>query len=313
MVITEIMLYNCKKCFDEVMDMENTAKTADKRGYLETAFRLFHLEDRQSSVIPYHYHEFHKIVLFLSGEVQYLVEGRKYLLREGDLLLIPAYAIHQPVISEKQKYSRFIIWIRPETLEKWRITEGFRICREQNAYLMKRDRYDRSELMKILQKMEKTEKENDYGKEALLEALLIEGIFLLTKAVMKEEPNLREQEKMIDPKINEIIQYIDQNLENDLSVENLASRYYLSKSWLMHRFKEVTNCTVHQFILQKRLILASQNLLGGVPAERAAEKSGFTDYSTFLRAFRRTYGITPREYIRYHEESEFTRRPEFNE
>ena len=277
-----------------------TIKDADKRGYLDSAFRLFHLEDSRGGEIPYHYHEFHKLVLFLSGEVHYIVEGRNYALKEGDLLLIPSYSIHQPVIEEGVRYARIILWIQAEILEQKHLSDGFRICKEQNAYLMKPDRYDRSELTRILRRMEDTVNENGYGAEALSEALFIEAMVSVAKSIMEAEPSLREQERPMDTKIEEILQYIDRNLPNDLSVDAVAEQFFLSKSWLMHRFKFITNCTMHQYVLQKRLILSIQMMLTGQSAEKAAIESGFSDYSTYLRAFRRTYGVSPREYLKYH-------------
>ena len=288
-------------------------ENADKRGYLETPFRLFHLEDTQGGDIPYHYHEFHKLILFLTGDVRYLIEGRNYLLKEGDILLIPAYAIHQPMISREETYSRYILWIRPESLERWDLTSGFSLCEEQNAYLLKRNRYDRSELMGLLQRLEKTEKEKEYGWEALKEALFIEIITQISRAVIQSGPSLREHEKLSDPRIDAILQYMNQNLTEDLSVEALSEQFYLSKSWLMHRFKEIANCTIHQYVLQKRLILSTQKLMEGSSAEKAGAESGFTDYSTFLRAFRRIYGVTPREYVRYHTQTDLKTTPEYNE
>ena len=277
-----------------------TIKDADKRGYLDSLFRLFHLEDSRGGEIPYHYHEFHKLVLFQAGEVHYIVEGRNYALKEGDLLLIPSYSIHQPVIEKGVRYARMILWIQPELLEQKCLSDGFRICKEQNAYLMKPDRYDRSELTRILHRMEDTINENEYGAEAMSEALFTEAMVLVSKAVMEAEPALREQERPMDNRIEEILQYIDQNLSNDLSVDAVADHFFLSKSWLMHRFKFITNCTMHQYVLQKRLILSIQKMIAGQSAERAAKESGFSDYSTYLRAFRRTYGVSPREYLRYH-------------
>ena len=288
-------------------------ENANKRGYLETPFRLFHLEDTRGGDIPYHYHEFHKLILFLSGDVRYLIEGRNYLLKEGDILLIPAYAIHQPMISGEEAYSRYILWIRPESLERWNLTDGFSICEEQNAYLLKRNRYDRSELMGLLQRLEKTETEKEYGWEALKEALFIEIATQVSRAVLQTGPSLREHEELSDPRIDAILQYMNQNLTEDLSVEALSGHFYLSKSWLMHRFKEIANCTIHQYVLQKRLILSTQKLLEQASAEQAARESGFTDYSTFLRAFRRVYGVTPREYVRYHTQTDLRSAPEYNE
>lgn len=288
-------------------------ENADKRGYLETPFRLFHLEDTRGGDIPYHYHEFHKLILFLSGDVRYLIEGRNYLLKEGDILLIPAFAIHQPMISGEEAYSRYILWIRPESLERWNLTDGFSICEEQNAYLLKRNRYDRSELMGLLQRLEKTETEKEYGWEAMKEALFIEIATQVSRAVLQTGPSLREHEELSDPRIDAILQYMNQNLTEDLSVEALSGHFYLSKSWLMHRFKEIANCTIHQYVLQKRLILSTQKLLEQTSAEQAARESGFTDYSTFLRAFRRVYGVTPREYVRYHTQTDLRSAPEYNE
>ena len=62
---------------------------ADKRGYLLEEYRLFHLKETRARRFSYHYHEFDKVVVFLSGQVTYTVEGRAYFLSPGDLLLVP--------------------------------------------------------------------------------------------------------------------------------------------------------------------------------------------------------------------------------
>ena len=79
-------------------------------------------------------------------------------------------------------------------------------------------------------------------------------------------------------------------------MDALSERFYLSRSWLMHRFKDITGCPVHQYVLQKRLICAAQLLRRGESVGEAVRLSGFADYSAFLRAFRRAYGVSPREY-----------------
>ena len=88
--------------------------------------------------------------------------------------------------------------------------------------------------------------------------------------------------------------HINTHLADPLTVTDLAQRFYLSASWLMHRFKEVTGCSVHQYVLQKRLIHAATLIREGVPVMKAARRSGFSDYSTFLRAFRSAYGTALR-------------------
>ena len=144
---------------------------ADKRGYLKEKFRLFHLKDRDSGEISYHYHEFHKLILFQGGELTYRVEGRSYEMQVGDLLLVPAHAIHQPVIGTALPCERTILWLQPEGLERRGLELCFRRCREENAYLPERDRYDRDRLLELLRALEVSEAEDAFGREALSEAL----------------------------------------------------------------------------------------------------------------------------------------------
>ena len=97
----------------------------------------------------------------------------------------------------------------------------------------------------------------------------------------------------VDPKIEEILRYIAAHLEADLTVSALAGRFYLSRYYLMHRFKAVTGYTIHQYISQKRLLRAGELIRAGTPVMKAV---GFSEYSTFLRAFRNTFHMNPREF-----------------
>ena len=100
----------------------------------------------------------------------------------------------------------------------------------------------------------------------------------------------------VDPKVEEILRYIAAHLEEELSVDLLAKKFFISRYYLMHRFKDVTGYTVHQYISQKRLLRAGEMIRQGVSVTKAAEQVGFSDYSTFLRAFRKTFHMSPKEF-----------------
>lgn len=270
--------------------------SADKRGYLKEPFRLFSLKDTAGEQIPFHYHEFHKLILFRSGSLTYRVEGRGYEMRPEDVLLIPAHAIHQPVIGAEAPYARSILWIQPQALEEHGLAACFDRCRAQNAYLLGRDRYDRAGLKSMLRELEEGLRSDAFGSGVLAQALFLTLMVQVNRWVLPLDSSRRESAVRSDPKIDEILEYINQNLTEDLSVDALAARFYLSRSWLMHRFKAITGCPIHQYVLQKRLILAAQFLREGESVGEAARKSGFADYSTFLRAFRKTYGVSPRDF-----------------
>ena len=71
-----------------------------KRGYLNEPYRLFHLRDERALTLDYHYHEFDKLVLLLSGRTTYHIEGRSYLLQPLDVLLVSRNLIHLPVVEQ---------------------------------------------------------------------------------------------------------------------------------------------------------------------------------------------------------------------
>ena len=70
-------------------------------------------------------------------------------------------------------------------------------------------------------------------------------------------------------------------------------RFYISTSYLMHEFKRHAGCTVHQYVQQKRLTEAAARIRAGDAVLAASQAAGFSDYSAFLKAFRKQYGCVP--------------------
>ena len=88
---------------------ENTTHESpayEKRGYLNHEFRLFHLRGQMDTPVAYHYHDFHKVLILLNGEADYIVEGRSYHLRPLDIVLVGAHCLHKPVVPYKSRYER---------------------------------------------------------------------------------------------------------------------------------------------------------------------------------------------------------------
>ena len=113
-----------------------------------------------------------------------------------------------------------------------------------------------------------------------------------SSATAKEAP----ESYRIDQKIEEILRYISDHLQEDLSVESISKKFFLSRYYLMRRFKDVTGYTLHQYIRQKRILRAGELLRAGTPVMKAAEQVGYTEYSTFLRAFQSTFHVSPRDF-----------------
>lgn len=267
-----------------------------QRGYLEEEFRLFHLRDQKQLQLDYHYHTFDKIVIPLSGQVTYLVEGGLYDLRPWDILLVARGEIHRPVIGGAEPYERAVLWLRPrlDTPDTQPLMDCFARARDGADRLIRPEPADRPRYMALLTALEEAGQSGEFGHEILARTYFIQLLVFLNRQMAAGSGGGRDSVRR-DPKIEEVLRYINSHLTDDLSAGALAGAVYLSRSHLMRRFKAVTGQTLHQYILQKRLIRAGELLREGVPSVRAGEQAGFGSYASFVRAFRQTYHALPSE------------------
>lgn len=273
-----------------------------KRGYLNEEFRVFHLKDSRAQKLDYHYHEFDKLILLLNGKVTYVVEGVTYFLKPWDILLVQHNMIHKAIIDPSEPYERVVIWLGQDWMAN-RSDPGepldacFETTRERGFHLLRCDSQRRLLYMALLQQLEGAQLSNDFGGKRLADTLCQQLMVSVNRDVIRSRTAQEEKDSYrLDPKIEEVLRYIASNLAEDLSVEALAKEFYISRYYLMHRFKSVTGYTVHQYITQKRLLKAGEMIRAGVPVMKAAEQVGFGEYSTFLRAFQNTFHMSPREF-----------------
>ena len=276
--------------------------SVDRRGYLNEDFRLFHLKDRQAQEVEYHYHAFDKLVLVLGGRVTYVVEGVTYFLRPWDLLLVGHDLIHRPVIDPAEPYERVVVWLGRSWLAD-RSDPGealdscFQTARERGFHLLRVGAERRLHYMSRIQQLEEALRDQGFGAARLADTLCQQLLIDVNRDLLRSRTAQEETDSYRrDPKMEEILRYILAHPEEELTVEALARRFFISKYYLMHRFKAVTGYTVHQYVSQKRLLLAGELIRSGVPVMKAAEQAGFEEYSTFLRAFRGTFHMSPRDF-----------------
>lgn len=93
-----------------------------------------------------------------------------------------------------------------------------------------------------------------------------------------------------------ICDYINQHLDEDLSLDKLAAFFFVSKYHISHIFKDNMGISLHQYILKKRLHACKNAILSGQPVNQVCTQCGFSDYTSFYRAFKKEYGASPKEY-----------------
>lgn len=274
-------------------DMNNVSK----RGYLHENYRLFHSTDRRDMDFEMHSHDFHKIVLCLSGRVTYIVEGVTYFLRPWDVLIIPQQQIHRSIMHSSETYERMVLWIRHDFLTRFdekALLDVFEWPYQQQCGLFRPDAQGRSRLIDRLREVERSWNAGYEGHRLLADTYLLQFLLDLRQQ-LDNGAGVGDGSVRSDPQMTRLISFINDHLSEDLSIERLAGAFFLSPSRLMHRFREHAGCTVHQYVLQKRLTEAAASIRQGETVTHAAHQAGFTDYSAFLRAFRKHYGCLPSE------------------
>lgn len=263
------------------------------RGYLTEEFRLFHLRDQQQLQLDYHYHPFDKIVIPLSGQVTYLVEGSTYYLRPWDILLVGRGEIHRPTIDLAEPYERIVLWLRPQLGDdSQELMDCFQRAKSGGPRLLRPEPDGRLGYRALLHDLEQAQHSRDFGHQVLSRTYFLQLLVFLNRqlrAADRHSPDTVRQ----DPKIQQALDYINSHLDQDLSAQALSQAVYLSRYHLMRRFKAVTGQTLHQYVVQKRLIRAAELLQAGLPATQASQQAGFGSYPAFLRAFRQTYHALP--------------------
>lgn len=266
----------------------------EKTGYLNEQFRLFHLKDQTRKEFSYHYHDFHKVVIFISGKAAYHIEGKAYQLKPWDILLVNRHAIHRPEIDSSVPYERFILWIQNDI--PWQeLLKCFQKANDRSYNLVRLNSALQEKMKDILFELENSAKSDEYGREILTQSLFLQFMVYLNRIFLEKQYIFDKKSYTFDSQIASILQYINHNLKEDLSVETLSARYYVSKYHLMRKFKQETGYTLHNYIVNKRLLMARTLISNGMPVTKAAQESGFAEYSTFSRAYRKQFKTNPSE------------------
>lgn len=276
-------------------------RDAFSRGYLREEFRLFRLRDNRAQEFEHHYHEFDKIIVFISGEVSYIVEGMTHHLRPWDLLFIKRGCIHRPVIGQLSVYERVVLWMNRDFLDMHSsegsdLSDCFELAEKRRRYVLRPPADMRIKLLGLARNLEDALRSPEFGSKLLSRIHFLHLMVELNRLVKNDSPGVCPGVES-DPKIDEILRYISDNLRGDLSIEALSRRFFTSRYHFMRRFREATGYTVHSYVLQKRLGAAAEMMVNGISPTEAASAAGFADYSTFLRSFKQSFGSTPRRFV----------------
>lgn len=263
------------------------------RGYLREPFRLFHLADGRREHIEYHYHTFHKIIILLAGKAGYAIEGERYDLSPGDFVLVGRGSIHRPEVAEDAFYERMILYIAPQYLaslgtKDCDLEECFRQAQDSFRYVYRDE--GGSRVRQLFETLARTVRQGGYGAALLERAQFLE---LMVEVNRVCRGGHQVQAASGDSKVVALLQYLNLHLTEELTIDQLSERFYVSKYHMMRRFRRETGYSIHGYVTEKRLLLAQRLLAQGASPSEVGAQVGYQDYSTFSRAYKKQFGRGP--------------------
>ncbi|MGN0243971.1 MAG: helix-turn-helix domain-containing protein [Lachnospiraceae bacterium] len=240
-------------------------------------------------IIPYeHNNEWYEIYHILSGDAVIFIDNKEFILEPNSVLLLPPMTLHQIRITSEKPYHRKVVFFRMDiiaTERQYLFSETFR---EQSYYYFKSESSHFARFFEDLERCSLLAKEyQDMAAAVVVESMLTS--FLQHISHSQQTLSTNKSSKTV----NSILAYINEHLTENISLEHLASRFYMSKQHLGNLFHKTTGKTVREYIIFKRITLAHELIQQGESYAQASYHVGYQDYSSFYRAYKKLYGHAP--------------------
>ena len=229
--------------------------------------------------------------------VEYLVGSDRYKLQKGDVVLIPPGISHRPIMPEtlSEPYVRDVLWVNADFLASLEeIFPKSTVSSLAPVTLLRTANTQWDFLSELFHAGVLEEERKEPGWEAIVVGNSLKILTHLGRAYLQHSSGIlkAEQPELLD----KLTAYIEDHYASRITVDALARKFYVSSSTISHLFKQKMGLSIYHYVTQRRLISAKNLISKGIPLEQVATQVGFSDYSSFYRAFKQEYGISPRVY-----------------
>ena len=248
--------------------------------------------------LQFHSHKFYEVICCRNTcNAEYLIGSERYKLIKGDIIFVPPGFSHCPLLQEEmsEPYIRDVLWISEKFMQMLSNTnkdlklEGF-----LQPFLFRTSGTGWESLCEQFHEGVIESEAEQLGWSSIVAANTIDILIQLLRAEKNNpvKPLKAEKPELLD----RVLAYVEEHLAEKISLADIARNFYVSESTVTQTFRKKMGISFYRCVTQRRLISAKKLIEDGTSLESTAELVGFSDYSSFFRAFKQEYGISPRQY-----------------
>lgn len=266
-------------------------------------FRISHSIDDSFIMNNCHFHNVFEIYFAQTDGLNFFINNQVFAVEKNDLFIFNNLDLHRIILPKGTKYERSIITFNPEYIknlctDSTNLLDCF-INRNSNfSHRAKLSDESANTFKSFLEKSYKIHHSKNFGTDVYKKLNLAEILIFVNNIYKNNVLSVSAKSNEEYQRIKPILNYINNNISNKISLEILCRQFYVNKFHLCKLFKAGTGLTINEYVIFKRIILATELLRKNQSVSHVSEMTGFINECHFITTFRRIVGITPKQYAK---------------
>lgn len=279
------------------MEELSSCKLAVETCLKSRTFSIAHLYNEEKAM-DMHIHDCYELYYSISGGKQFLIDNCFYTIAPGDLFIINQYESHKLTQIDSGIHERIVVSVHPDYVRKLSTADtALDDCfiRRPEGFLHKLS-LNKEQQNRFLYYIDKITSASGFAHDIIEQAAFMELMVQINSMNSMNEAAAAQASYKYNHQVEDILAYINQNISQPITIEQLAEHFYLSESYICRIFKAATSTTINKYITARRISIAKAMLNEGMSVSEAFEQSGFNDYSNFFKSFTKAVGVSPKKY-----------------